>query len=369
MKRNRKVAIGVAGIALAAVLSACSGTPSTSGSGGSASLGTVRLVLGAPPAGFPAFAPFAVAMQQGYWKSAGLNVTIAGLTGNATAMQTLIANSADVSAAGPDTFLDAIKAGQKLPIKDFFTWVGKPTWEIAVPTDSTVSSLADLKGKTIGVVDLSRSDALAARAMLAIAENVDQSAIKLLPVGSGAQAVAAMKSGKVAAYSGGDTGASQISATGYPLKALDLPASFATAEDTGFAATNTYIASHKAALTAFTKGWAEGVTYCNADIDNCIKQYWTVFPSAKPANADSDFAAASAQAKAILGVRLPKYIFPDGKWGQTTTPAWQAVASALGITGVTTAQMEAHYTNEFMAGASDFDATKITAKAKSDASK
>jgi len=362
-KRFRTVIGAVAAISLLGGAAACGS--SSSGGSGSAPLGHIKLVLGGPPSTSLSLMVFGVAQQLGVWKQQGLDVEVNGIAGQATAAQELISGQVQIATVGPETFIQAVSSNKPAPIKAFYTWVRKATWDIAVPADSPVQSLADLKGKTIGVAQIGKSDGKVAQAVIAQATGQQPADIKLLPVGNGASALQALKKGQVAAYSDGDASAAQIQGLGLPLRQIPLPTQYADASDVTFAASNSYFKDHSKQLIAFGKGWGEAVTFCKANIDACVKAYWKQYPVSKPPNADSDYAAASVPFKAVLNARLPKFFADDGKWGETNLNGWLEVAKVYAYQNVDPTKLATYFTNEYVPQMSTFDANTWTQKANS----
>jgi NitT/TauT family transport system substrate-binding protein len=352
-------------MSLFASLAACGSSGSPSGGSTSASLGQIKLVLGGPPSTSLSLMVFGVAQQLGVWKDQGLDVQVNGLAGQATAAQQLIANQVQIATVGPETFIQAVSSDKPVPIQAFYTWVRKATWDIVVPADSPVQTLADLKGKTIGVAQIGKSDGKVAQAVIAQATGQSAGDVKLLPVGNGASALQAIKKGDVAAYSDGDASAAQIQGLGLQLRTIPLPAEYADASDVTFAATNSYISGHSKQLIAFGKGWGEAVTFCKANIDACVQAYWKQYPVSKPPNADSDYAAASVPFKAVLNARLPKFFADDGKWGETNLNAWLEVAKVYSYQNVDPTKLASYFTNQYVPQMSTFDAAAMQQKANS----
>jgi NitT/TauT family transport system substrate-binding protein len=358
----RSVLCAVAAASLLAT-AAC-GSSSASGAAG-AKLGSLKLVLGGPPNTSLSLMVFGVAQQLGVWKDQGLNVQVSGLAGQATAAQQLIAGQVQVATVGPETFIQAVSSNQPVGIQAFYTWVRKATWDIVVPANSPVQTLADLKGKTIGVAQIGKSDGKVAQAVIAQAGGESTNDVKLLPVGNGESAVQALKKGQVAAYSDGDASAAQIQALGIPLRTVPLPPEYADASDVTFSATNSYIKSHSKQLVALGIGWAEAVTFCKANEDACVKAFWKQYPVSKPSNADSDFATAAAPFKAVLDARLPKFYADDGKWGETTLNGWLEVAKVYNYQNVDPTKLNAYFTDDLVPQMSKFDAATWQQKAAS----
>jgi NitT/TauT family transport system substrate-binding protein len=364
----RRALVLTASVVLVLAAAACSssdgsGSGSSSGSKGG-SLGTLTLITGGPLGQTPQLAPLAVAQELDYWSKAGLSVTITGLKGGAAAMQSVVAGHGDIAVADPPTMRQAISQKTPMPLVSFYTWVPVPEYEIAVPSNSPIRSLAELKGKTIGVEDLSEEDATIARQILAGVGNVPDSKVSELPIGSGGTAIQALKSGKVAAYSAGDTGAAGLEGLGYSMRALPLPTAVNDTTAGSFGANKTYFAGHKAQLIAFGIGFSEAVTFCKTNIDACIYLYWKAFPSAAPPNASSDFAAAEKAIKPVVQTRVDKYYAEHGNWGYQNPNGWIANAELLHIPGITTANIKPYYNNSLVPAMSKFNSQAIINAAK-----
>ncbi len=360
--RFRTVTVALTTVSLALGVSACS----SSGSGGkssSASLGHVNLVLGGPPSTSLALMVFGVAQQLGVWKQQGLDVTVSGLAGQATAAQQLIAGQADVATVGPETYIQAVSSNKPIPIKAFYTWVRKPTWDIVVPATSSVQTLADLKGKTIGVAQIGKSDGRVAQAVVGQVTGQSASSVRLQPIGNGESALRALQQNQVAAYSDGDASAAQIQGLGLKLRTLPLPTEYQQASDVTFSATTKYIASHSKQLIALGRGWGEAVTFCKANLDACVKAFWKQYPVAKPRNAGSSYATAAVPFKAVLNARLPKFFADNGQWGQTNVNGWLEVSKVYSYKNVDGSKLSSYFTNQFVPEMSKFDASAWQNKA------
>ncbi len=138
-------------ILLTLLLAAC-GSTTTGGSGSStpgASTKSISIGLGYVPD--VQFAPFYVAQSKGYYSSAGLNVTfnhgiVPDLFGS------MVSGKNTFVFAGGDELLQARDKGIKAI--DVATIFQKYPVSLIVPADSSIKTLADLKGHSIGVPGL-----------------------------------------------------------------------------------------------------------------------------------------------------------------------------------------------------------------------
>ncbi len=134
-------------ILLVMILAACGSTTTSSGSNVSSSgtLQNVSIGLGYIPS--IQFAPFYVAQSKGYYRDAGLNVTF---------HHGIVTDIISSLVAGHDTFVFAtgdeelVARSKNLNVVDVSTIYQKYPVSIIVPANSSIHTLADLKGHTIG---------------------------------------------------------------------------------------------------------------------------------------------------------------------------------------------------------------------------
>jgi NitT/TauT family transport system substrate-binding protein len=91
----------------------------------------------------------------------------------------------------------AVARQQGVRIKNFYTAYQIPGCAIAVPADSPIHKLTDLKGKTIGVTNMASAGVIIARALAAASGLNPDTDINLVVAGEGAQPAALLRSKQV----------------------------------------------------------------------------------------------------------------------------------------------------------------------------
>ncbi|GAA2990081.1 ABC transporter substrate-binding protein [Streptosporangium longisporum] len=141
----------IAGVAAALALSACggSGEPAKTAAANAKGLEKTSIKIGALP--IPDSASLYIAKKRGFFKDAGLDVTIEAVVGGAQAQQALIGGTLDATQTNyVSTFL-AVSAGNKLKIIADMYQATPNSFNIMVPKGSSITSPAGLKGKKIAV--------------------------------------------------------------------------------------------------------------------------------------------------------------------------------------------------------------------------
>ncbi len=118
----------------------------------------------------------------------------------------------------------AILRPQGVKAKFFYTAYQTNTYGIAVPADSPIQKHADLKGKTIGVTNMSSAGVIIARAQAAAAGLNPDTDITIVVAGEGAQPAIMLKNKQVDALSQFDTQYALIEIAGVKLRLLDTSA-------------------------------------------------------------------------------------------------------------------------------------------------
>src|SRR5207245_2176772 len=126
----------------------------------------------------------------GYWKAEGVDLEVTTLEGSTAGVQQLAAGNIQFATVGPETALISREKGVK--IKAFYAISRVTIFRVVVPQGSPIQSVADLRGKTIGVSALTSGAVPVARALIASGGMDPDKDVKWLAVGVGAPAAVAI---------------------------------------------------------------------------------------------------------------------------------------------------------------------------------
>lgn len=148
-------------------------------------------------AGYPAY----LAKHLGYFEQEGLDVEVIPGKGSTYVVQQVSAGTVPVGWGVPGAILPAVARGQKL--KFFYTYAVKNLFDLVVPEDSPIKTVADLRGKTVGITDLGSGEVPLVRALLAAANLRPGENVTMVPIGEKAPTIlASFRDGKVQAFGG-----------------------------------------------------------------------------------------------------------------------------------------------------------------------
>ena len=106
-----------------------------------------------------------IPLTLGYWKAENLDVEVTTLEGSTAGVQQLAAGNIQFATVGPEVALIAREKGVK--VKSFYAISRVTIFRVVVPQASPLQSVADLRGKTIGVSALTSGAVPVARALVA----------------------------------------------------------------------------------------------------------------------------------------------------------------------------------------------------------
>ncbi|WP_170111089.1 ABC transporter substrate-binding protein [Antricoccus suffuscus] len=215
----------------------------------------------------------------GYWKDQGLTVQIQPTAGATASAQLLTAGKADIIAGGTSSLYQAAAADPKIRLVSL---QAENFWQIAVPEDSKIKSIDDLKGKTIGTQSLSSASYLFGRAAVQASGLDPDSDVKWLVIGVGSQAAAAIKDGTVAAYASYDGPTGVVSGV-LGKKLINLPTPLDKVSGlSGYATTEQFLKEHKSAIVKFLLGTYKGYIFSTTNPGAAEQIQWAEYPEQKP---------------------------------------------------------------------------------------
>jgi len=224
-----------------------------------------------------AYSDIYVAQQQGFFKDEGLDVEARTTSGGPLALQIASSGGADLAGASFEPFLSGYAQG--LRGKFIFQKYDELIYYIAVPVNSGIETVSDLKGKRIGVTNMASVAIPIAKSMLKQA-GVAITPDMFLPVGLGNTALVALKNGVVQALAMWNSAFASLEQTGMRFRFFHHPTA-------GHIGNGGYFASDKTmkekpdAIVGFLKAVVRAHVAIRANPDLAIQAFWTVYPAGK----------------------------------------------------------------------------------------
>ena len=183
----------------------------------------------------------------------------------------------------------AVLHAQGVKLRYFYTAYQSNIYGMAVPANSAIQSVADLKGMRIGVVSTASASAVIARLLVREAKLDPDRDITLVMAGDPLQTAALLASGAVDALSQFDTHYALVERAGVPLRRLAHP-SLDHFPSNGLLALEETLTAKRREAIALARGYAMGTIYATANPEGAIRALWVIWPSTKPSDRDEETA-------------------------------------------------------------------------------
>jgi NitT/TauT family transport system substrate-binding protein len=312
-----------------------------------------------------AAAPFAIANKMGWFKPGGFAVELVALPGSTDCVKYV--GTREVLYAIPSVEPLASLRPQGVLAKIFYTAYQGNIYGPAVPADSPIQTLADLKGKRIGVQSMASGGYPVARGIAASLGLDPDTDVSIIVVGEGAQAAGLLRARQVDALSLYDTQYALIENLGVPLRRIAAK-EFDRFPSNGLIALDETLAKRRAEAVILAQGYAEGTIFALENPEAAVRIVWEVFPQTKATGKDE--ADALKDDIKTLEARAANWKLEKAgvkRWGESSADNYQAYLDFLLKRGVIKEPVKAAdvITNDLIADINAFDAQRIAAGAKS----
>lgn len=315
-----------------------------------------------------AYAPFMIAQEMGYFKQEGVEVTLVPIAGSKQALIQLAAGNGEIAAVPPTEVMVGQQPPHNMQVQLFYDVYYKCIWSISVPPDSPIKSVAELKGKKIGVSSMGSSGVTYGKAFLAKAGLQIPQDAQYLPVGVGGQGATALRTGAVDAVVYWDAMVSKLAQAGVALRELPVDPIILSLPDISLGARTDYMAKNPKVIAGVGRALAKGYVFNQANPTAAVRITWKKFPESKPATMTEEKALASALA--VNQARMKIWTSEDtgGKFGMFVPKDVAAVEKFAKdfdlLDPKAKVDMSRVYTQNFVPEFNKFDQAAIVAQAK-----
>jgi NitT/TauT family transport system substrate-binding protein len=308
-------------------------------------------------------APFAVATRMGWFKEDGIEVTLVPLAGSSDCVKSVATKEIPFALAAVEAHAVARTMGVK--IKTFYTAYQGNIYRLAVPADSSIRTIGDLKGKTIGVISMG-GGVWFAKALIAMAGMDPERDVRIVVAGEGAQTAAMVRSKQVDALCQFDTQYALVENVGVKLRLLETK-EIDRFPGNGFLALEDTLRTSTKEAIALARGYAKGTVFGIANPEAAVRILYEVFPEVRPTGKDE--ATALRDDTRVLQARIPNWRLEKGGvklWGESSEANYADYLDFLFKWGVIKEKVSAQdiITNELIEEINRFEVNKIAGEAK-----
>jgi NitT/TauT family transport system substrate-binding protein len=313
--------------------------------------------------------PFAVATKMGWFEKAGVKIELVPLPGSGDC--TKLVATGEIPFALPSAEPVLVIRPQGADVKFFYTAYQGNIYGFAVTEDSPLKSVADLKGKKIGVIGMGSAGAIVARALVSDAGMDPTKDVSIVVAGEGGQTAALLSAKQVDALSQFDTQYALVENAGVKLRYFDHP-EIAKFPSNGFIALGDTLKAKRKQAIALAKGYAMGTAFAMANPEAAIRILWEVYPQTKATGKDE--ATAMRDDIATLNARAKSWAYEKvgaKRWGDNVTENYSTYIDWLLKNGVIKQKIPVGdmVVNDLLDEINTFDTAAIVAEAKAIKSK
>lgn len=302
-----------------------------------------------------------LADKLGFYQEEGLEVEVRYSTGGPQSTQIVASGGADIGQATQEPSIEGYDKG--IRGKTFYTQFTRLIYNFAVPADSPIKSIADLKDKKIGVSNMGSASVIVARSAMRHFKVPFDNAF--LPVGVGDSAVAALRGGQVQALSQWTSAYAGLLRTGMEFRYLYHPI-MGDIGSGGFFVTNKVFAEKRDILIKFGRAQAKATEFMLDNPEAALRMFWKYDPSGRPPGPEADALKLGLEQITLNNSIYTRATAADKRYGAANLDGIQKYIDMFHEEGAIPHSFPAKeiVTNELIDPINNFDKAKVRELAK-----
>lgn len=314
------------------------------------------------------FAPLTFGEKGGFFAEEKLKLDVVVLQGSGEILPQIVKGSVLVSMLTPDVLITSRQPGKpNFPAKFVYNVYRNSFWQISVLDSSPIKTIADLKGKTVGVGALTWASGPQTKALLR-RNKIDPATVTFVAVGSGPAAAEALRQGRIDALNLFASNNAMIEAQGTKIRRLAYPADMQQASSHGLIFAAKTIKEKPDLVARIGRAHAKGVLGCHTNPRACLEAFWATYPAQKPRGMDEKAVNNQlAVLKVILDLMTTFNEPGTARFGAYKPEDFKVAIEALragGEIGTAPISLSSLYTDKFVEEFNKFDRKAVIDKAK-----
>ena len=291
-----------------------------------------------------------------YYKQEGVEMSWHGSPGASACVQYLLQKQVDSCLLVQDQVLLQAAQGNRLPITFVYDYTYKITNQFAVLPDSPIKTIADLKGKKVGVTSLAHDTYMFGKLVFK-GLGIDENEVQYVATGSGGQAAELLYTGQVDALLYYDIVWALFDTLNKPVRVLPQP-DFVDAVKAGpvIAVRSEDVANRPDTIKHVFRAFLKSTLFTMENPEAAMHIHFDMHPETllTGVSYEESFDRSLPQMKARLPA-LEKDLAGVEYYGEFSPEGWQAYVT--NILGLDLAKVDPadFYTNDFAKNYNDFD--------------
>lgn len=303
----------------------------------------------------------------GYYAEEGLDVNIVstGAGGVTAAAQLVATGQHEIGSSTQSPILTRAAEGQDMGLAFFYNHIRDFHYVIGVLPESDLTDVRQLKGKNIGVISLASEGVVAARYMARQAGLDAEKDLTFVAVGVGAQAIHALRTGRVDAISNLPGAFAQMEVLGQRARFLPVPSGTEKVFGPGLFARRDFLQANRKVVVGIGRAVAKGTLFMLTNPEAAVRIHWRLYPEQVPKGVPAE----KALQDAVHAVRVQS----DGLrfradeqvrlWGHYPPEGWDAYLRIYGFRDKVR-DATRYYTNDLVQEINAFDPEKVVQRAR-----
>ncbi|MEK6709680.1 MAG: ABC transporter substrate-binding protein, partial [Nitrospinota bacterium] len=295
----------------------------------------------------------------------GVDAQFIGGQGEGQALGWAEAGRTDIALPRPFPILFRMARGEEVGVVGVQVINNQAIYEgVAVPLDSPIKSMCDLKDKKIGI--LAPNDAAVAFVARALADcGLKNSDVTFLPTGVADKSAGAMKLGRADAWASVDVQYSLAKAQGFEFRVIPYGKFLDDLFENSVWVNRKFLRENRRAVVGFLRGLAKGSIFFYSNVDATLQIHWTLYPESLPKGISKE--EATRTYRQVLESRAPKLRMDKKatRFGEFSREKWVAWVKFLGMEkSLPLEKVNAIWTNDLIAEVNNFDVRAIEEQAR-----
>jgi len=284
---------------------------------------SVKVRVGSPsPWGAANAAPM-YGVTLGFFAGEGIDPEFVSVDGSAILLPQIGNGAIQFGMPNMDLLAIALDKKEPYPVKAFYNLYRSQVFEFVVLEDSPLRTIADLKGRKLGVGFLTWGNLPMTKVMLQDVGLTWMKDVQVVPVGVGPAAWRRLTTGDVASLNLYLAQHEMMAVAGTPIRRLPLPERFKHIFSNGLVANSELMKADPKVVEGFGRAWAKAQYACEINVEACVRAYWSFNPSARPLpDKEAEWVASFVRIN-----RAQMHIFRDGmvddRWGDYDPRTWR----------------------------------------------
>ena len=316
----------------------------------------------------PSTAPWlSAAKTAGFWQAEGLDVEVVGFDGAGTALQLLANKQVDAVFTGTPNLFQLRERG--VPIRAVANAYDRNHIYPVVPEESPIRTIEDFRGKRMGIQTLTGSILLWTRVLLASHGMSLRDLAVVIPVGTGATAVSALRNGQIDILAEWHGHYALLEEQfGLRFRKFDSdPSLRENAFVQAFFFHDDTIRNNPELVVGLLRGVAKAVIFADVNPAAAARGHFQQFPRTQPSGIPLEQAVAQTARVIKANVQLSTETAYERRWGYVSPQQVDRVGDVLLEGGLIQKKLswDEYYTPAFIERINDFNIQQIVNFARS----